>query len=53
MSDERAEYSISRGVGAIRAYASGEKLPSATPQAEDGYFSATLLLLAHMAEDMR
>lgn len=53
VSDERAEYPISRGVDAIRAYASGEKLPSATPQSEDDYFSATLLLLAHMAEDMR
>ncbi|WP_336274956.1 glycosyl hydrolase family 8 [Vreelandella indica] len=53
ISEERAEYPISRGVEAIRAYASGETLPSSTPQSQDDYFSATLLLLTHMAEDMR
>lgn len=51
--DERAEYPISRGVNAIKAYANGEALPSPFPQAQDDYFSATLLLLAHMANDMR
>lgn len=53
VSEERAEYSVSRGVDAIRAFASGQTLPSATPQPQDDYFSATLLLLTHMAEDMR
>ncbi|AJY50165.1 MULTISPECIES: glycosyl hydrolase family 8 [Halomonadaceae] len=52
VSDERAEYPISRGVDAIRAYVSGETLPSSTPQQQDDYFSATLLMLVHMAEDM-
>lgn len=53
VSDERAEYPISRGVDAVRAYVSGETLPSSTPQSQDDYYSATLLMLAHMAEDMR
>ncbi|WP_185856212.1 glycosyl hydrolase family 8 [Vreelandella populi] len=53
VSGERAEYAISRGVDAIRAFSSGETLPNAMPSPEDDYFSATLLLLAHMANDMR
>ncbi|MGE6606290.1 glycosyl hydrolase family 8 [Halomonas sp. NPDC076908] len=53
VSEERAEYAVSRGVDAIRAFASSQTLPSATPQSQDDYFSATLLLLTHMAEDMR
>ncbi|PKG47711.1 MULTISPECIES: hypothetical protein [Halomonadaceae] len=50
---ERAEYPISRGVDATRAYVSGETLPSPAPQKQDDYFSATLLMFAHMAEAMR
>lgn len=53
VSDERAEYPISRGVEAVRAYSSGEKLPNPAPQSQDDYFSSTLLMLVHMAEDMR
>eukprot|EP00952_Eustigmatos_sp_NYUAD-ZCMA_P001330 5983-Eustigmatos_ZCMA.PRE.1 len=52
-SDERAEYPISRGVEAIRAYVNNETLPDPMPTENDDYFSATLLLLAHMARDMQ
>lgn len=52
VSGERASYPISRGVDAIRAFTKGDTLPDATPRPEDDYFSATLLLLAHMANDV-
>ncbi|MDR5875988.1 glycosyl hydrolase family 8 [Halomonas sp. CUBES01] len=52
-SDERADYPISRGVKAIRAYVNNETLPDPVPTEDDDYFSATLLLLAHMANDMQ
>jgi len=51
--DERAEYPISRGVRAINAFANNQALPDPVPKEEDDYYSATLLLLTHMADDMR
>lgn len=47
--EQRASYPISRGVEAIRAYVNGDSLPNPMSHREDDYFSATLLMLAHMA----
>lgn len=49
---ERAEYPISRGVDAIRLLARGEALPHKAAVDQDDYYSATLLMLAHMADEM-